>query len=315
MLWQWLDKYEEFVRFRVSESTHRTTRHRISEWCQRQGSGVPSAQSIEIFRNQCLEEGLRPRTIESVVDYVRRVASHNGHPLPLGKKLQIPKPSPDVPTVADIDRIYRKVSKANWPSRVNLSKRCDWWRAYLVLCCWCGFRLGDVAALTWKDVTSDAVILSAIKTKRYGRAHLAVPMTMPMRRHLESIRGLFGESIFGLTSCWRQLRRELESIATAAGVKYVPPHGLRRFAINQWSAADSMAGRIIQGESLGTMAHYLDVHRHLSRVAPSVEMPDAFYSPSELERRHDAEQSLLAAYRAAKEPERQLLISLAQKLA
>jgi integrase len=315
MMWQWLAKYEEFARFRVKPSTMRTTKHRISEWVQRQGDGVPTVEQIEQFRNQCLEQGLRPRTIESVVDYVRRICEHSGHPLPLGKKLQIPKPRPDVPTTATIDSIYRKVAKANWPSRLNLSKRCDWWRAYLVVSCWCGLRIGDMAALTWEQVTADAVVVRADKTERFGRPELAVPMTRPLRRHLESIRGFYGDSVFGLTSCWRQLRRELESMADAAGVKYVPPHGLRRYAINQWSAADSMAGRIIQGESLGTMAHYLDVFRHLSRHAPNVEMPDAFYTSDELAKRHDAEQSLLAAYRAAKPVDKQLLVSLAQKLA
>lgn len=140
-------------------------------------------------------------------------------------------------------------------------------------------------------------------------------MTLMLRRHVNQIKGLYGDRVFGITKCLRQLRDELERIADAAKVPYVPPHGFRRFAVNAWTAADPLAGQLIQGCRLGAMDNYLNVLRHLARVSSRVELPDAFYTAAEIAKRHDDEQSLLQAYRTAKAEEKQLLLDIARRLA
>lgn len=272
--------------------------------------------SIESFRDKAIGSGLSPATIEAVIYTVRRIVNFsNDQNIPLGRKLFVPKPSPDVPRMETIDAIYRKVSATKWPRKLNAHQRCDWWRAYIVLTCWTGFRISDVSKLEWVHFESDCVRLCAKKTVRYRRPDLAVPMTFTLRRHVNQIKGLFGDRVFGITKCLRQLRDELERIADAAKVPYVPPHGFRRFAVNVWTDADPLAGQLIQGCRLGAMDNYLDVLRHLSRVSSRVEMPDAFYTPAEIARRQDDELSLLQAYRAAKADEKRLLLDLARRLA
>lgn len=63
------------------------------------------------------------------------------------------------------------------------------------------------------------------------------------------------------------------------------------------------------------MDHYLNVQRHLSRVAPSVELPEAFYTQQEIAKRRDDEESLMRSYRAAKADEKRLILEMAKRLA
>ena len=99
---------------------------------------------------------------------------------------------------------------------------------------------------------------------------------------------------------------ELHRIADAAKVPYVENHGFRRFASNQWSAADGLAGQIIHGTALGVMAHYLDPARHLANVARHVEMP------IEMTGQPDETKQMIELFRRANPERRELLLRVAE---
>lgn len=312
---QMIGDYVDFISPRVKPNTVATIRHRMSDWMHESCDMSFTTKAIEAFRNRRLLEGSSPATIESTVAAVRTLAKHFGIEISTGQKLKIPAPDPDVPTHTRVASMYCSTVLAKWPRRLTASQRASWWRSWIVLASWTGFRLSDLRGLKWSDIDELGIHLRAAKTTRHGRPRLVVPMCPMVTRHSHAIRGWFGDSVLGFGGALKQLRRELQRFAQAGGVDYVPPHGFRRFSIDIWTAADPVAGQIIQGNRLGVMGHYLNVHRHLSRVASTVEYPDAFCTEDEFRARKQAESILLATYRAANSEKRQLILDVARKLA
>lgn len=310
-----IGEYVEFISPRVKPNTVATIRHRMADWMHDSPNMALTTEAIEAFRNRRLLDGSSPATIESTVAAVRTLAKHFSIDIATGRKLKIPAPDPDVPTHTRVASIYCSTVLAKWPRRLTAAKRSNWWRSWIAIASWTGFRLGDLRDLQWSDIDDLGIHLRATKTTRHGRPRLVVPMCPMVARHLAGIRGRFGDSVFGFGGALKQLRRELQRFAQAGGVEYVPPHGFRRFAIDIWTAADPVAGQIIQGNRLGVMGHYLNVHRHLSRVATSVEYPDAFCTEAEFRARKQAESILLASYRSANAEKRQLILDVARTLA
>lgn len=310
---QSLDKYLGHFESRREKRTLDSVRHRITAWLRAEIPTV-STESFEVFRAMMIDQGQSPATIESTIAAVRVVTAYSGYKFELGDRLRLPTPDPDVPTAYAIGQLYRYCSRARWPRKLTAAKRADWWRAFIVLSSWSGYRLLDIERLTIGDIGPDCIKVRANKTKRFRHPIAPIPITHSLRRHLLQIKGLFGSSVFGLRTQRKQLRDSLELIAIAAQVKYVPPHGFRRFAITQWSAADSMAGKIIHGCSLGVMGHYIDIGRHLSSVAGQVEMPQEFLTDSELARIRTREEELIAAYRRATPDSRELIVNVARSV-
>ena len=153
----------------------------------------------------------------------------------------------------------------------------------------------------------------AHKTRRYGRS-IPIPLPTWLKAQIDPLRGWFGTSVFGFRNRKAQWR-ELKAIATAAAVPYVPPHGFRRYAINQWSAVDSLAGQLLHGQRIGVMAHYLDVGRHLAKHAPNVEMPGAFMPQDVRDQQAREEQALRDLYQRSSPQKRALMLSLAREIA
>lgn len=148
--------------------------------------------------------------------------------------------------------------------------------------------------------------LTASKTKK---TH-PLPTSGFLARHLRSLAAT--DKLFGSLP-EKQLRRELQRIAAAAGVPYVPPHGFRRFAITQWSLANDLAGRIIHGEGLSrVMAHYVQPQSILDKWAPQVEVPSSWLTPKERADAIRAETELLAHYRRASQDTRDALLRIAR---
>lgn len=310
-----VDAYVAFIQPRVKPATVATIRHRMADWASESPDVSFSLDAIEAFRNRRLNDGSSPATIEATIATVRTIARHFGIDVRPGRRLKIPAPDPDVPTHTRVAAIYCATVCTKWPKRLTSANRSAWWRAWISVACWTGFRLSDLRALKWSDIDDMGIHLRATKTSRHGRPRLVVPMCAMVERALKPIRGWYGDSVFGNATSLKQLRRELQRMAAHGHVEYVPPHGFRRFAIDIWTSADPVAGQIIQGNRLGVMGHYLNVHRHLSRCAGQVEYPEAFCTEDEYRARKHAESILLASYRAANTSTRQLILDLAKKLA
>lgn len=307
------ERYLDFYHSRLSANTRANIRYRVNHWNRVAPDNDLSVAAIESYRNIALTKGYLARTIEDTVAVIRKLAEFNGDVIGIGRKLYVPKPNPDVPTIERIDALYRSVRVANWPNRLRASKRKDWWQGLIAIGCWTALRLGDLKSLKRSHVRQACITIAANKTSRFGRPSLSVPISPTIGRHLDRL-DMFPGSLFGMTQSYKQLRRELKRIAETAGVQYVSPQGLRRFGINQWTHADSLAGQLIQGKSLGVMSHYLDVARHLASVSSEVLMPKAFYTDDELRESQSQECSLLACFRKTKPANRELILKIAREL-
>ncbi len=299
---------------RLSLRARQDIRYRLTHWCRTVEHREWTLAAVENYRTAAMAKGYSPATIESVVAAIRVVAEHAGHVIPLGSHLTIPRPSPDVPRLDRIGAIYRSAKLAQWPTSIAAHRRPAWWRSFIVLGCWTGLRLSDLRRLDWSAIDQHHITWRASKTKRHGRPVLVIPFVPMVRRHVEILRAMKLETVLGLTCCYKQLRRELQRFAADSGVRYVSPRGLRRFAITQWSKADSMAGRIIHGQGLGVMEHYLPVADYLEAVAPRVQMPVEFLSPKEQLALANNEQWILERYRKATDEDRKLLEDLLRRI-
>ena len=287
----------------LSHASKQKLRYSESRWLRL--TGVPLDQvrpeHFVQLRTAGLAAGLSPHSIEQTCQDVSLLTGvHRGKPL------DRPLPSPDVPTVQQVDAIYRHVSVAQWPvsrSWMSCSTK-DWWQGWIVVAGFCGLRLRDLRAMTMDCVRARK--LTASKTKK---TH-PLPISGFLHRHIQSLNAT--DKLFG-TLPEKQLRRELQRIATAAGVPYVPPHGFRRFAVTQWSLANDLAGRIIHGEGLSrVMAHYVQPQAILDKWAPQVEVPASWLTPKERADAIRAETELLAHYRRASQDTRDALLRIAR---
>lgn len=290
----------------MAPSSVQRMRHSLTRWAK--FSPVPyssvTPQALTDFRRAGLAAGLSPHSIEQTVTDVCLLTGH-----PPGRRLRRPPPSPDVPTVERVAAIYRAVGAAQWPQarrpqggtpcRWLKCSTAQWWRTWIVCACWFGFRLADLRRLSTADMTA-----GQLRAKKTGKGH---PLVIPpfVARHWR----LMKSDTMGPLSP-KQLRRELRRIAKSAGVRYVEPHGFRRFAVTQWSAVSVDAGKIVHGESLGVRAHYIEPRRILEDAAPRVRMPACFLTPKEISDAMKAEEELLTYYRRATPAMRKAILTV-----
>lgn len=219
-----------------------------------------------------------------------------------------PAPNPDVPTAEVVGRLYDHVHVAKWPVARPWLKcsTVTWWQGWIVVAGFWGLRLRDLKSATM--ACYHARRLTASKTKK---SH-PLPIAGFLHRHVRALAADDSSQLFGQWS-EKQLRRELQRIAVAAQVPYVPPHGFRRFAITQWSLANDLAGRIIHGEGLSrVMAHYVQPQAVLDKWAPYVEVPRQWLTQKERSDAMRAESELLAHYRRASAETRDALLRIAR---
>jgi integrase len=168
--------------------------------------------------------------------------------------------------------------------------------------------LSDLKELRWQNVAENI----ELRSNKTGRIH-RIPLNNVVRRHIASL-PRDSDRLFNLTSCHRQLRREMDRICQAAGVSKFTPQGLRRLGINLWSQANAEAGRIVHGCHLGVMSHYLDPLRLLLQASGDVQLPRQFYTADELHQRDEDERTLIRRFRRASSRDRRLLVDISRRL-
>ena len=116
-------------------------------------------------------------------------------------------------------------------------------------------RIGDVVALTWRDVASSPIILVQEKTGKEVEIPIHAELAKELARHPRGLTTVLG----GKPTKARitKLRVTLQAFALKLGHKIVP-HGLRKNAVNALleagcSAAETAA---ISGQSLQMVEHY-----------------------------------------------------------
>lgn len=276
-----------------------THRYRLALW-QRIAASTPDE-----FRRRALSLGLSPRTIEDTiaVAIAHAIAKPDG-----SRRLRKPCPQPNPPTLADISAAYDLADQPAWPIRMTCADRAAWWKGFLCFSLYSGLRLGDLAAVRWSDVAGGTLRRTASKTGK----HHEIPLTDPVASHLERIPRR-GETIFGLTACYRQLRRELAVISQ----QRISPQKLRQASmLLWWRAGGDRAVEIVHGTGIrGVLSHYLSARDVLAEASLRVELP-ACMLPEHLRDEGEREATELATrYRMAPSSTRRLLLDLSRRLA
>jgi len=282
-------------------SRRKTLQCRLDHFLRLAGSDSDAIRYREIARQQ----GYSPATIEATVDLIRRLNPGT----PVGRRIKIPSPDPCPPSIDSINAAYRAASVAAWPRWITPA---IWWRAFFAVACWTGFRLSDLLSLTPENMSGNWITLQAGKT---GKTH-RIPKPAFLDRHIKDLCKP-GEPIFKPTGSRKQFRRELRRIQREARIEKFTPQNLRQFAITHWSIADTEAGRIIHGCGLGghdVMLHYVRRPTILLEASTRVRMPDCFLSESARLALQDGEKQVLKRFREASTLDKQIILSLVNRL-
>lgn len=276
-----------------------THRYRLSLW-RRIAADTPAD-----FRSACVAEGLSSHTIERTI----LVAIHYGLTKPDGSQpLRHRSPSPNPPSLADIAAAYEQSDETAWPVRMTRDERHRWWQGFLCFSLYTGLRLGDLTTVRWTDVAGGVLRRTASKTGK----HHEIPLTAAVSDHLSRM-PCRGDTLFGLTACYRQLRRELAVISQ----QRITPQKLRQASmLLWWKAGGDRAVEIVHGTGIrGVLSHYLSARDVLAEASLRVELPSCML-PAHLRDEGEREATELATrYRMAPSATRRLLLDLSRRLA
>lgn len=246
------------------------------------------------------------RTIEDTiaVAITHGLTSQDG-----SQKLRKPTPLPDPPTIDQVGRAYANAGYAKWPSKFNRNDRHQWWRSLLCISLFTGFRLSDLVSLRWCAVSSGSIRHIARKTNKLH----SIPLHPIAEKHLaETPRS--GDTIFGLTACHRQLRRELKSIS--GGIIRGPQQMRQASMLMWWHAGGDRAVEIVHGTGIrGVLAHYLAAEEILKTAIGQLRFPDEMLPESERQKEEEEATELLRRFKMAPSATRRLMLDLSRKLA
>lgn len=143
-----------------------------------------------------------------------------------------------------------------WPDDVlakALASEDDFVRLCVHLLFYTAQRIGDVAALTWRDVVGDTISLTQKKTGKALEIPIHAELAKELARHERSLSTI----IPGKPTEGKNNKIRLAIQAACAPVKVVP-HGLRKNAVNSLLEAGCSTGETaaISGQSLQMVEYY-----------------------------------------------------------
>lgn len=329
---------QHYHRNRIARKTDDQFRYCLNAWerCTDNppiGSITPA--TVEAFRSAL--DGLAPYTVERMVDRVLTIlrrcerqglidrAPH------AGDRLKVPDPIPRVVSLESLSAMYLACDVATWPNyrqRVRGEsgrakggwfqwKPCPWagdfWRCFLCVGFLTGLRLSDLLKLRKGDFSGYVLAVVAGKTGK----RQSIPIHPTLARHVENAvwcnqSGL----LFPVGESFKQFRRELAAICTAAGVESVTPQDLRVCSANAWEDARDGAGPAILGHSLirGASRFYLRPPRLLEEALPRLRVPSAFLTDDERQAGASRIAELLARFERMDGESQELLLGMARRI-
>lgn len=288
---QLLQSYLDSQAYRLSSTTVSRFRHNVNRWYKVCSNGGDA----DTFR-RALFGKLSNTTIEDTISDIAFLHRWHGLPFVIGARLRRSLSIPQPPTITDIDKFVSMLGMTTWPLRRD---RISWWKTLVLVACWTGFRLKDISQISPRNITSTAIVRVARKT---GKRHV-IPSHPSIVEQVANVDPI-DDTLLAMTKSRRQLYREFKRVCDLAGIPQFRPKQLRQFSINQWSAANADAGRIIHGCGLGVMRHYLNPTTVLEMAKDNVAMPGIFTSA-----RND-EQRLIELFKMAKPNQKSLVIQM-----
>jgi len=273
-------------------------RYLVASWERRTKNPTVSKIDPTVFaefRRRCLRDSLSPHSIETSITDVLTILKSVGVHVDPGRRLKRPDPDPQSPTLADMGKWYVACASPVSP-HLDWCSAESYMRAFYCVAYWTGFRLADLFALTYEDITADGIRRRANKT---GKVH-TIPMSPVVDRHIRQLGTTKGPLFPAGRTCPTHLRHWMHSIADAAGVPRFGPQNLRIAAVNAWrDAGGSESAQIIHGEGLGgrgAIRWYLSRStpaKILALSAPKFIWPSEVLLPEERDRREAETQDLV----------------------
>lgn len=143
-----------------------------------------------------------------------------------------------------------------WPEEVlaqALESEDDFVRLSVHLLYYTAQRIGDVAALTWRDIQGDTIVVTQKKTGKLLEIPIHPKLEAELARHQRSLTTIIPGKVTEAKN--NKIRLALQ--AACAPVKVVP-HGLRKNAVNSLLEAGCSTGETaaISGQSLQMVEYY-----------------------------------------------------------
>ncbi len=262
------------------------------------------------FRAKAINARLSPHSIEQTTYDIKVLVESTGVKVNPGRMLKCPPPDPRVPELSHIGRAFDFAHVAEWPF---VSYRHDWWRGFFAIGLWTAFRLGDLFAVTWDDISTGWVKMTPEKTKSYG-IHQNIPIIPAIQAIIDRVPRR-ERQILHCPKGRKQFRRQLAEICQAADVPYFTPHGIRRAGITMWSTAHPEAGRIIHGcGRRSVMDHYLSPKQVLLLASKRVKLPEQMLPKVELDAAKEREAFVTEFLKNAPQEKIDVLMQLIRQL-
>lgn len=272
----------------LSAGSCRRFRYELAIWSRHGGPlllGNITASTVSTWRQTAREDGLSPRTIESVIQTVAALCKQAGKPVEIGRKLRFVPSPPDTPTLEEFDRVVAIAP--------------HWFRRWLAFAYATGLRLGDIEQQS--PNRPETIKVRATKTRKDHQ----IPIPVPVRRLLD------GSS---LKRPRRRLRKELYALCDKAGVRRIGPQQIRALSATEWERARPGAGAVILGHALPgwskATAYYLDLSLPLRLALPSFRLPPSLLTEDERKATALRESELVTIYRTLPEPQQETAVSV-----
>jgi integrase len=179
-------------------------------------------------------------------------------------------------------KMYAACDVATRPDNQNYAPA-DWWRALLTFAYMTGWRISEILALRWNDVSLDKATAITRAEDNKGKRDEQIPLHPIVVEHLRKITD-FGPLVFFWNQSTRQLWPAFQKIQAKAAVS--PPYGFhdlrRAFATCNADrlTADALQ-TLMRHKDYGTTKRYINMARQIDQAVDKLYVPEFLRSGGE----------------------------------
>lgn len=279
-------EYEEKILPRLRPQTQQVVKgslKRFAKLVKPVKVGAIKTQTIDSFITARAEEKVRPATINKDLRHIKavlRVAHEWGYlpRVPKFRMLKEPVKLVRYVTPDDFAKLYGACDQAGRPTS-EVYSAADWWRALLVFAYMTGWRIGEILALRWDDVSLDRGEAITRADDNKGGRDESVKLHPVVVDHLRKLID-FGPVVFFWPNHERTLYADFEKIQQAAEISpQGGPYGFhdlrRAFATcnAERLTADSLQA-LMRHKSYLTTKRYINMAKQANKAAENLFVPD-----------------------------------------
>lgn len=227
--------------------------HALGPYINQEDLSAFDTQKLQNLADILSDSGIKHRTVSNMLVFVRMILRHamRCHVIPVVVydkiKNRAQKTYNDRPCLTDEEFIRLTDYCRNNPDRRGINA--------ILLALYAGLRIGEIAALSWQDVSFPRNTITVNRTRQrvYSYTHKSsvidgppksatsrriIPMSRTLRSALESCRAVhpnsnYVASLLPYGTEPRQIRLHMEHVMICAGIEKINPHALRHTFISR----------------------------------------------------------------------------------